>query len=61
MSPIKIARYSHPVSAGWAGWIEPKGKGWIAYVHLDGELTAFLSRNSGNGAAMPPEPPALVA
>jgi hypothetical protein len=61
MSPIKIVRYSHPVSADWAGYIEPKGKGWVAFVDLAGELTALLSRNSGTGATVLPSLPELVA
>ena len=50
MCNIRVGRYQHPQSVGWAGWIEPEDLSWIAFIDLKGEVTFFLDRDPETGA-----------
>lgn len=55
MQNISVKRYSDPKATGWAGWIEPEDKTWIAFIDLEGKPTVFLHR-SPSGAVLPDDP-----
>lgn len=46
MQNIHVGRYSNAHDIGWAGWIEPNDKSWIAFIDLDGRPTFFLERDA---------------
>lgn len=50
MSNITVGRYDHPESVGYAGWIEPEDRSWIAFVKTDGTAQFFLDRDPETGA-----------
>jgi hypothetical protein len=50
---ISVHRYKHPQLSGWAGWLEPDDKSWIAFIGLDGVPRFFLSRDPVSGAICP--------
>ena len=50
MGNITVTRYSKPAEVGWAGYIEPGDKSWIAFVDLDGHPVFFLDRDPETGA-----------
>lgn len=52
MPNIKVTRYPDPKSVGWAGYLEPEDRSWIAFVGLDGRPVFFLNRDS-TGACLP--------
>jgi hypothetical protein len=56
MQPIKVHRYTDPKGVGWAGWIEPEDKSWIAFIGLDGVPRFFLNRDPETGAICPDDP-----
>lgn len=56
MQSINVKRYSDPVAVGYAGWIEPADKGWIAFIDLDGRPTFFLNRDPETGAVLSDDP-----
>lgn len=45
MGNIEVGRYDHPESVGYAGWIEPDDKSWIAFIRVDGTPQFFLNRD----------------
>jgi hypothetical protein len=50
MSNIKVGRYSNPGAVGgWAGWIEPGDRSWIAFIDIDGKPLFFLNRDQDGG------------
>ncbi len=52
MQDIKVHRYAHPKAVGWAGWLEPKDRSWIAFIGLDGHPIFFLNRDPETGAIL---------
>lgn len=60
MPDIRVGRYKHPKRHGWAGWIEPKDRSWIAFIGLDGRPLVFLNRDE-NGAILPDDPAEALA
>lgn len=56
MQNIHVGRYSEPAKVGWAGWLEPADKDWIAFIGLDGKPTFFLNRDPSTGAVLPDDP-----
>ena len=46
MQNIHVKRYSDPTAVGYAGWIEPADRSWIAFIDLDGRATFFLERDA---------------
>lgn len=56
MQNIQITRYSRPKAHGWAGYIEPEDRSWIAFVGLDGVPRFFLHRDAISGAVLPDDP-----
>lgn len=56
MQSINVHRYPDPKATGWAGYIEPADKTWIAYVGIDGKPLFFLSRDPETGAVLPDDP-----
>lgn len=56
MQNISVTRYAHPRAVGWAGYIEPADKSWIAYIGLDGRPRIFLHRDPQSGAILPDDP-----
>lgn len=55
MKPIHVKRYDNPKSIGWAGYIEPDDKSWIAFVDLDGRPKVYLHRDE-TGRCLPDDP-----
>jgi hypothetical protein len=53
MQQINVKRYADPTSTGWAGWIEPEDKSWVAFIDLGGQPTFFLNRDPETGAILP--------
>ena len=53
MQNVKITRYSRPLETGWAGYLEPEDKSWIAFIGLNGVPRFFLNRDPASGAIMP--------
>lgn len=51
MGNITVGRYANPQSAGYAGWLEPDDRSWIAFVDLEGRPVFFLDRDPETGAA----------
>jgi hypothetical protein len=47
---IAVGRYTDPDSTGYAGWIEPDDKTWIAYVGNGRVPVVFLDRDPVTGA-----------
>jgi len=56
MQDIRITRYKHPIASGWAGYLEPADKSWIAFIGLDGAPQFFLNRDPETGAILPDDP-----
>jgi len=56
MQSIHVTRYKHPKATGWAGYIEPADKSWIAFVGLDGRPIFFLHRDPETGAILGDDP-----
>lgn len=56
MQNIIVSRYTNPREVGWAGWIEPEDKSWIAFVDLEGRPRFFLNRDPETGAVLPDDP-----
>ena len=52
MNNIVVGRYQHPQQVGWAGWIEPEDRSWIAFVDLEGHPVFYLNRDPGTGAIL---------
>ena len=53
MCNIRVSRYTEPKKvAGWAGYIEPEDRSWIIFVHSDGQVRAYLSRDPTTGAVL---------
>jgi len=53
---VKIHRYSNPKAHGWAGWIEPEDRSWIAFVGRNGLPMIFLHRDPKTGAILSDDP-----
>lgn len=49
MQSINVRRYSNPKAVGWAGWIEPEDRSWIAFIDLEGRPLFFLNRDPSSG------------
>ena len=49
---IKVSRYPDPKAVGYAGWIEPADKTWIAFIDLGGAPTFFLHRDPETGGVL---------
>jgi hypothetical protein len=47
---ITVGRYDHPDSVGYAGWLEPEDRTWVAFVGNDGAPVFFLDRDPESGA-----------
>lgn len=45
MQNIHVGRYDNPRATGWAGWIEPGDRSWIAFIDLEGHPTFYLERD----------------
>lgn len=56
MQSISIKRYPKPTLIGWAGFLEPADKLWIAFIDLDGRPTFFLNRDPESGCVLPDDP-----
>ncbi len=56
MQSISIKRYPSPRDTGWAGYLEPEDKSWIAFIALDGKPTFYLNRDPATGAVLPDDP-----
>lgn len=56
MQDIHVRRYSNPKATGWAGWIEPEDRSWIAFIDLAGAPRFFLNRDPATGAVLPDDP-----
>lgn len=54
MGNIKIGRYAHSDTHGWAGWVEPDSKDWIVFIGVNGAVEAYLDRDE-NGAIVCPD------
>jgi hypothetical protein len=52
MQDITVRRYANPAEIGYAGWIEPRDKSWIAFVDLAGKPTFFLNRDPVTGGIL---------
>ena len=50
MGNIEVGRYDDPQSVGYAGWIEPSDRTWIAFIGNDGKAVFFLDRDPETGA-----------
>jgi hypothetical protein len=55
MMNIKVSRYEDPHATGWAGYIQPEDRSWIAFIGLDGRPVFFLHRDE-NGGVLPDDP-----
>ena len=58
MQSIKITRYRDPKAVGWAGYLEPEDRSWIAFIGRDGRPVFFLNRDPVTGAVLGDEDPA---
>jgi hypothetical protein len=56
MQDISVRRYPNPTEIGYAGWIEPRDKSWIAFVDLAGKPTFFLNRDPMTGGVLSDDP-----
>lgn len=56
MQNITVRRYRDPKTHGWAGWMEPEGRDWIAFIGTDGRPVFFLNRDPITGAILPDDP-----
>ena len=50
MGTIKVGRYEHPDSVGYAGWVEPEDRSWIVFVKNDHSVEVYLDRDPSTGA-----------
>ena len=50
MGNITVTRYPVPAEVGWAGYIEPEDRSWIAFIDLAGRAVFFLDRDPETGA-----------
>ncbi len=50
MQNIIVTRYDDPKAIGWAGYIEPADKAWIAFIDLKGKPRFYLYRCPVTGA-----------
>lgn len=56
MPNIRVSRYPNPKKVGWAGWVEPDDRSWVAYIDLEGRPVFFLHRDPETGAVLPDDP-----
>lgn len=57
MQNIIVKRYDDPKAVGgWAGWIEPEDKSWIAFIDTNGAPKFYLHRDPVTGAVLPDDP-----
>lgn len=56
MQDIRVTRYSNPNALGWAGYIEPADRSWIAFIGLDGLPRFHLHRDPDTHAVLPDDP-----
>ena len=52
MQSITVKRYA-AASHGFAGWMEPADRSWIAFIDVDGRPRFFLDRDP-SGAVVEP-------
>jgi hypothetical protein len=45
MQNIQVGRYDNPQAVGYAGWIQPKDRSWIAFIDMRGRATFYLERD----------------
>lgn len=50
MQNVIVKRYTNAQQVGWAGWIEPEDRTWIAFIDLEGRPVFFLDRDTETGA-----------
>lgn len=50
MGNIQIGRYAFPDTHGYAGYVQPDDASWVVFVRTDGQVQAFLERDSETGA-----------
>ena len=55
MQNITVHRYPQPQAVGYAGWLEPTDRSWIAFIDLKGQPTFFLDRDPVTGACLSPD------
>lgn len=60
MQSIRVSRYSNPQQIGWAGYIEPEDKSWIAFIDLNGAPRFYLNRDPETGRVLPDEAAAIT-
>lgn len=62
MQNINVRRYSDPKAVGgWAGWIEPADRSWIAFIDTDGSPRFFLERDESGAVVTRDESGAIIA
>jgi hypothetical protein len=61
MQNITVSRYSNPKSHGWAGYIQPDDRSWIAFIGLDGRPLFFLNRDPRTGRILSDDPAEAAA
>ena len=50
---ILVQRYPNPEKiAGWAGWIEPRDRSWILFIHMDGTTMFYAKRDPETGGVI---------
>jgi hypothetical protein len=50
MQNVHVKRYANPQQVGWAGYLEPEDRSWIAFIDLEGRPVFFLDRDPKTGA-----------
>ncbi len=56
MINIQVSRYPDPKATGWAGYIQPEDRSWIAFIGLDGRPIFFLHRDPRTGRVLSDDP-----
>ncbi len=56
MMNIQVSRYPDPKATGWAGYIQPEDRSWIAFIGLDGRPIFFLNRDPRTGRVLSDDP-----
>lgn len=50
MSNLTIERYTGPITATYAGLIEPADRSWIIYLDADGKPDTYWAHRDADGA-----------
>jgi hypothetical protein len=56
MQNISVTRHPNPKDVGWAGYIQPEDRSWIAFIGRDGRPMFFLNRDPETGAILGDDP-----